>query len=234
MGSDIYLAIVQIIIINLVLSGDNAVVIALACRNLPPKQQNLGILWGTLGAVVLRILLTAIAAVLLTMSYIQFFGGLLLLYIGIKLLKPEDEGENIEAGDSLIAAVKTIIFADLVMSLDNVLAVAAAAGGNLYLLIFGIALSIPIVVFCSKLMITLMDRWPIIIYIGAGVIGHVAGEMLVSDKSPIIQNFVHSFPVVHTVMPWLMVAVVLGVGYWMNKKAAKHKKIDDEGVSVGG
>ncbi|HHT02107.1 MAG TPA: YjbE family putative metal transport protein, partial [Firmicutes bacterium] len=125
MGSDIYLAIVQIIIINLVLSGDNAVVIALACRNLPPKQQNLGILWGTLGAVVLRILLTAIAAVLLTMSYIQFFGGLLLLYIGIKLLKPEDEGENIEAGDSLIAAVKTIIFADLVMSLDNVLAVAA-------------------------------------------------------------------------------------------------------------
>ena len=171
----------SIILANIVLSGDNAVVIALAARSLPPKQQKLAILWGAGAAVVLRIILTIFAVALLTLPWLKIVGSLLLFWIGIKLLVPEEGGDDIDASDNLMAAIKTILIADLVMSLDNVIAVAAAAGGSMTLLILGLAISIPLVVFGATLLVTLMERYPVIITVGAALIGMVAGEMLVTD-----------------------------------------------------
>jgi YjbE family integral membrane protein len=173
----------QIILINIVLSGDNAVVIALAARSLPPKQQKAAILWGSGAAVVMRIILTVFAVALLTLPWLKLVGSLLLFWIGIKLLIPEEGGEDVDASDNLIAAIKTILVADLVMSIDNVIAVAAAAGGSLTLLILGLAISIPLVIFGSTLLLHLMERWPVIITIGGGLLGFVAGEMLVTDPA---------------------------------------------------
>jgi YjbE family integral membrane protein len=182
-----WLALGQIIWINIILSGDNAVVIALAARSLPPVQQKQAILWGSAGAVILRILLTFIAAYLLQWSWVQLVGGLLLLYIGVQLLMEEDDSE--EGGDvktvSFISAVRTILIADLVMSLDNVIAVALAAkiDGvlNYSLLVIGLAISIPMVIFGSQIMIKLMERFPIIIVLGAALIGWVAGDAITHD-----------------------------------------------------
>jgi YjbE family integral membrane protein len=184
-----WLAVAQIIMIDIVLSGDNAVVIALACRNLPAEQRRKGVLWGVAGAITLRVILTAFAAVLLDLSYIKLIGGVLLLWIGVKLLLPEDgHGEGvISAADNLWGAVKTIIVADFVMSMDNVIAVAGAAHGSLGLLIFGLAVSIPLIVWSSQLMLKLMDRFPIIITLGAALLGWVAGSMMATD---------------HAVKPW--------------------------------
>ncbi len=176
-----WVGLAKIIGVNIVLSGDNAVVIALAARSLPPKQQKLAILWGAGAAVVLRIILTIFAVALLTLPWLKIIGSLLLFWIGIKLLVPEEDTDNIDASDNLLAAIKTILIADLVMSLDNVIAVAAAAGGSMTLLILGLAISIPLVVFGATLLVTLMERYPVIITIGAALIGMVAGEMLVTD-----------------------------------------------------
>src|SRR5258707_12449622 len=176
-----WIGLAKIIGVNVVLSGDNAVVIALAARSLPAKQQKQAILWGAGAAVVLRIILTIFAVALLSLPWLKIVGGLLLFWIGIKLLVPEDGDDNINASDHLFTAIKTILIADLVMSLDNVIAVAAAAGGSLTLLILGLAISIPLVVFGATLLVHLMDRYPIIITIGAALIGMVAGEMLVTD-----------------------------------------------------
>ena len=178
-----WIGLAKIIGVNIVLSGDNAVVIALAARSLPPKQQKLAILWGAGAAVVLRIILTIFAVALLALPWLKIIGGLLLFWIGIKLLVPEDGGDDITASDHLITAIKTILIADLVMSLDNVIAVAAAAGGSMTLLILGLAISIPLVVFGATLLVTLMERYPVIITIGAALIGMVAGEMLVTDPA---------------------------------------------------
>jgi YjbE family integral membrane protein len=164
-----------------VLSGDNAVVIALAARSLPPHQQKKAVIYGAGAAIVMRIVLTFFAVQLLTLPWLKLVGSLLLFWIGIKLLIEEDGGENIESSDNLMAAIKTILIADLVMSLDNVIAVAAAAGGNMVLLILGLAISIPLVIFGATLLLNLMERFPIIITIGAALIGMVAGEMLVTD-----------------------------------------------------
>jgi YjbE family integral membrane protein len=176
-----WVGLAKIIGINIVLSGDNAVVIALAARSLPPKQQKLAIFWGAGAAIVLRIILTIFAVALLTYPWLKLVGAVLLLWIGVKLLIPEEEGENVDPSDSLIAAIKTILIADLVMSLDNVIAVAAAAGGSLTLLILGLAISIPLVIFGSTLLLKLMERWPVIITLGAALLGFVAGEMAVTD-----------------------------------------------------
>jgi YjbE family integral membrane protein len=176
-----WIGLTKIIGVNIVLSGDNAVVIALAARSLPPKQQKQAILWGAGAAVILRIILTVFAVALLTLPWLKIVGSLLLFWIGIKLLVPEDGGDDINASDNLMAAIKTILIADLVMSLDNVIAVAAAAGGSMTLLILGLAISIPLVVFGATLLVTLMERYPAIITIGAALIGMVAGEMLVTD-----------------------------------------------------
>jgi len=173
----------KIIWVNLLLSGDNAVVIALAARSLPPKQQKAAVLWGSGAAVVMRIILTIFAVALLTLPWLKLIGSLLLFWIGIKLLIPEEEEENVNASENLIAAIKTILIADLVMSIDNVIAVAAAAGGSMTLLILGLAISIPLVIFGSTLLLHLMERWPIIITIGGGLLGFVAGEMLVTDPA---------------------------------------------------
>jgi len=178
-----WVGLAKIIGVNIVLSGDNAVVIALAARSLPPKQQKQAIFWGAGAAVVLRIVLTVFAVALLTLPWLKLVGSLLLFWIGIKLLVPEEGGDDIDASDNLIAAIKTILIADLVMSLDNVIAVAAAAGGSMTLLILGLAISIPLVVFGATLLVHLMERYPVIITIGAALIGLVAGEMLVTDPA---------------------------------------------------
>jgi len=176
-----WVGLAKIIGVNIVLSGDNAVVIALAARSLPRKQQKLAIFWGAGAAVILRVILTIFAVKLLALSWLKIIGSLLLFWIGIKLLVPEEPGDDVKASDNLIAAIKTILIADLVMSLDNVIAVAAAAGGSLTLLILGLAISIPLVIFGATLLVKLMDRFPIIITLGAALIGLVAGEMIVTD-----------------------------------------------------
>jgi YjbE family integral membrane protein len=178
-----WIGLAKIIGVNIILSGDNAVVIALAARSLPARQQKQAILWGAGAAVVLRIILTIFAAALLALPWLKIIGSLLLFWIGIKLLVPEDEDDNINASDHLLTAIKTILIADLVMSLDNVIAVAAAAGGSMTLLVLGLAISIPLVVFGATLLVKAMERFPIIITIGAGLIGWVAGEMLIADSA---------------------------------------------------
>jgi YjbE family integral membrane protein len=176
-----WIGLAKIIGVNIILSGDNAVVIALAARSLPAKQQKQAVFWGAGAAIVLRIILTLFAVALLTLPWLKLVGSLLLFWIGVKLLIPEDDDAEIEASEHLITAIKTILIADLVMSLDNVIAVAAAAGGSVVLLILGLAISIPLVVFGATLLIKLMERFPVIITGGAGLIGWVAGEMLVAD-----------------------------------------------------
>jgi YjbE family integral membrane protein len=177
----LWTALLKIIGVNIVLSGDNAVVIALAARSLPHKQQNQAIFWGSGAAIVLRILLTLFAVALLALPWLKLIGSALLLWIGIKLLVPEDEDPSVTASDNLLIAIRTILIADLVMSLDNVIAVAAAAGGHWGLMIVGLAISIPIVIFGATLLVKLMERYPVIITIGAALIGFVAGEMAWED-----------------------------------------------------
>jgi len=177
-----WLAVAQIIAIDVVLSGDNAVVIALACRNLSPEQRKKGIFWGVAGAVSLRVVLTTFAALVMNLPWLKLVGGLLLLWIGIKLLLPEDDdGHDINAADHLWGAVKTIIVADFVMSLDNVIGVAGASHGSLFLLLFGLAVSIPLIVWSSQLILKLMERWPVVVTLGAALLGFVAGEMIAAD-----------------------------------------------------
>ena len=181
-SADFWIGLVKIVWINIILSGDNAVVIALAARSLPPAQQKKAVLFGSGAAVLLRIVLTVVAVRLMALPWLQVAGGLLLLWIGLQLLGGDDEG----AGEgkptaSLMVAVRTILIADVVMSLDNVIAVAAAAQGSLALLVLGLAISIPLVVFGSTLMIRLMERFPVIVTLGAALIGWVGGETIVSD-----------------------------------------------------
>lgn len=187
---DFWLAVAQIIMIDILLGGDNAVVIALACRKLPPAQRRLGILWGTAGAIVLRVVLIFFALTLLQVPYLKIVGAVLLLWIGIKLLMPEDDDahNNIQGSDRLWAAVKTVIVADFVMSLDNVIAIAGAAesagGGNeMVLVVLGLVISVPIIVWGSQLVIKLMDRFPAVITAGAMLLGWIAGSMAVGDPA---------------------------------------------------
>lgn len=177
-----WIAVGQIILIDIVLSGDNAVVIALACRSLAPEQRKKGIFWGVAGAVILRVILTVFAALVMNLAWLKFVGALLLTWIAIKLILPEeDDGLDIKPSSHLLGAVKTIIVADFVMSLDNVIAVAGAAHGSLALLLFGLAVSIPLIVWSSQLILHWMERWPSIVMLGAGLLGYVAGQMLLTD-----------------------------------------------------
>ncbi len=174
--------IMQIIWIDLLLSGDNAIVIALACRQLPEKQRKIGMLLGAGTAIALRIIFAIFVTYLLQVPFLKVIGGLLLLWIGVKLaVGEEDSGHNVESSDNLWRAVRTIAIADAVMSLDNVIAIAAASGGNIWLFIFGLLLSIPLIIFGSTLLSTVMDRFPIIIWAGAALLGWIAGEMIVTD-----------------------------------------------------
>jgi YjbE family integral membrane protein len=199
MTASFWLAVGQIIMIDILLGGDNAVVIALACRNLPPKQRTQGIIYGTMGAIVLRVLLIAFALALLAVPYLKIVGALLLLWIGVKLLQPEaEDAHNISSSDKLWGAVKTVIIADLVMSVDNVLAIAGAAQGahqdhQLPLVIFGLLVSIPIIVWGSQLVLKLMSRFPVIITLGAMLLGWIAGQMAWTD--PAIKPYLPASPV---------------------------------------
>jgi YjbE family integral membrane protein len=185
-------ALAKIIGVNIVLSGDNAVVIALAARSLPPREQKAAIFWGSGAAILLRIVLTLFAVALLGLPWLKLIGAALLLWIGVKLLIPEEGGPEVRAGNSIWSAVKTILIADLVMSTDNVIAVAAAAGGDWLLMAIGLAISIPLVIFGATLLVGLMERWPVIITIGAGLLGFVAGEMAWED--PAIASFTMHWP----------------------------------------
>lgn len=177
-----WLAVLQIIAIDIVLGGDNAVVIALACRRLPEQQRKLGIFWGVFGAILLRVVLIFFALSLLTMPYLKIVGAALLVWIGIKLLQPEPEGAHeIDASTTLVGAIKTIIVADAVMSLDNVIAIAGAAKDDIGLVIFGLVVSVPIIVWGSQMVMKVMDRYPVTIAIGAGLLGWIAGDMAVTD-----------------------------------------------------
>jgi len=179
-----WIALLQIIWVNILLSGDNAVVIALAARSLPPAQQKKAIVIGSAAAIVMRIVLTLVAAKLLMLPWLKLIGAVLLVYIGVTLLLPEgDESADEQKYGSLIAAIRTIMIADLVMSLDNVVAVAAAAMGNTTLLVLGLAISIPLVIFGSTLLLKVIERFPLIVWVGAALLGFIAGELLVGDPA---------------------------------------------------
>jgi len=222
----------QIILVNIVLSGDNAVVIALAARSLPPHQQSKAVMWGAGAAVAMRIVLTIIAVELLRWPWLKLIGAVLLLWIAVKLLLPEDGGsEGVDSSDNLWAAIKTILIADLVMSLDNVIAVAAAAKGSITLLVLGLAISIPLVIFGATMLMKLMDRWPIIITIGAALLGWVAGDMAVTD--PVVKDWVDANAAwLHWAAPVAGAVFVVAAGKWLAARAeAGHKEVVDLGES---
>ncbi|KSU81997.1 TerC family protein [Fictibacillus enclensis] len=210
----------EILLINIVLSGDNAVVIALACRNLEERHRNKAIFFGTFGAVFLRVVLTFVAVYLLKIPFLNFVGGLLLLWIAIKLLKGEEEGD-IEANSSLSGAIKTIIIADLVMSLDNIVAVAGAANGNIVLIILGLIISIPLIIWGSQLLMKIMTRFPIIIILGAALLGYTAGEMMLKDKA--VGHYLENIDFnLHLVVPLLLAVLVVVIGKFSGRHAESH------------
>jgi len=216
-NADFWIGLMKIIWINIILSGDNAVVIALAARSLPEQQQRKAIMFGSGAAVVLRVALTVVAAKLLEVSYLQIVGGLLLLWIGAQLLSEEDEEEGGEPTQTTMgAAIRTILIADLVMSLDNVIGVAAAAKGSMTLLILGLAISIPLVVFGSSMMIKLMTRFPIVVTFGACLIGWVGGETIASDVA--LRGFAEANPWLHYTAAAAGALAVLAIGKYFQTK----------------
>lgn len=220
---EFWIALLQIIGVNIILSGDNAVVIALAARSLPLAQQKKAVAWGSGAAVVMRIVLTIVAVELLRLPYLKLVGSVLLLWIALQLLLPEDEGEgHAQAGGNLMSAIRTILLADLVMSLDNVIAVAAAAKGSVTLLVIGLAVSIPLVVFASTLLLTLMSRFPIIITVGAALLGWVAGEMAIGD--PAVKSWIDTNAAyLHYAAPALGAIGVVLFGTWVARRAEARK-----------
>jgi YjbE family integral membrane protein len=221
-------AALQIILIDILLGGDNAILIGLACRNLPPQQRKWGIIWGTAGAIVLRVILIIFAIKLLTLPYLKLAGGLLLLWIGVKLMIGDDgEHDNVKGSDKLLAAIWTIIVADLVMSVDNVLGIAGAAQSanpehQTFLIIFGLLVSIPLIVWGSQIVIKLMDKFPIIIMLGAALLGWLAGGMIATDPA-LVSWFNSLMPMASTVMGALGAAfVVVLAKLLVKRKAATH------------
>ena len=220
-----WMAVGQIILIDIVLSGDNAVVIALACRNLTVDQRKKGIFWGVAGAVSLRVVLTVFAALVMNWPWLKFAGGVLLLWIAVKLMLPEDEaGPDIAPSSHLWGAVKTIVIADFVMSLDNVIAVAGAAHGSLALLLFGLAVSIPLIVWSSQLILHWMERFPVIVLLGAGLLGYVAGQMMFTD--PGFVSFFPPFPEWSGKAAGIVCALlVVLVGRWMEQRILARQDV---------
>jgi YjbE family integral membrane protein len=224
-----WVAVAQIVLIDILLSGDNAVVIALACRNLPQYQRRQGILWGVGGAIALRVTLTFFAVTLLALQYVKLVGALLLFWIGIRLILPQHEtgGHEIKAAGNLMSAIRTIIVADLVMSLDNVIAVAAAARDSIFLLIFGLALSIPLMVWASQFILRLMDRYPIIVAFGGALLGWIAASMAISD--PAIKDALEPYK---SWLTWLapaagaLLVVAIGKAVALRRPPAEKKIID--------
>jgi len=223
-----WVALLKIIWINILLSGDNAVVIAMACRSLPARQRMWGMVLGAGVAVLLRVVFTVVIASLMTLPYLKIVGGIALFYIAVKLLVPEDEGDGeTEAADHLWRAVKMVAIADIVMSLDNVIAIAAAAGDNVALLVLGLAISIPLIVAGAALIMSLLDRFPILIWAGAALLGWVVGEVMATD--PVVHaslsgNFdagtVHNIEIVCGIIGAVLVVAVGGL--WRRSRLAAH------------
>jgi YjbE family integral membrane protein len=231
MSGAFWVSVAQIIAIDILLGGDNAVVIALACRKLPDHQRNKGIAWGVVGAIALRIAMIFFALQLLALPFLKIVGGLLLLWIGVKLMQPEEEDGHakVEGSAHLLGAIKTIVVADAVMSVDNVIAVAGAAKGDLMLVIFGIVVSIPIIVWGSKLVLKLMDRFPVVITFGAALLGWIAGGMLVGDAA--LQDIVDDAPGwLHYATSVVGALIVVAVGAWIAKRQAEEAPLVDLAV----
>jgi YjbE family integral membrane protein len=215
-----WLAVVQIVVVNILLSGDNAVVIALACRNLDERRRRQGIFWGVAGAIVLRIVLTFFAMSLLANPYLKLIGGALLIWIGIRLIADEEaDARDVEASDRLSTAVWTIIVADVVMSLDNVMGVAAAARGSVPLIVFGLALSIPIVVLGSQVIMRVIHHFPVLILAGGGLLGYIAGDMMIEDPIvvPWVVAHMHGYAWIGPVAGAL---IVVAAGMWLTRDGA--------------
>jgi len=218
-------ALIQIMLINVVLSGDNAVVIALACRRLSPRHQKVAFIWGSVGVVILMVALTGIVAYLLTLPYLEIVGSGMLMWIGVKLLIAEDEGDDgkVDQKATLGAAIRTIIIADMIMSLDNVLAMAAAAHGHLWMLFVGLLITVPVILFGSALLMKLMERFPIFVMIGAALIGWVAGEMVISD--PAIKEWIEAHAaILHSVSPIFCAAFVIATGKILERTQARRRR----------
>lgn len=213
-------SILFIIGIDIVLGGDNAVVIALACRNLPTSHRGKAILIGTALAVGLRIALTIVAVYLLTLPYLLIIGSLFLLMISWKLVIEEDNNENIDSNYSFWGAIRTIVVADLIMGLDNVLAIAGAADGKLYLVIFGLLISIPIIVWGSRMILHALNQFPVLIYVGAGILALTSGKMLTS--APELKAFYYTYPSFEAPTHWMMLVIII-TGGWLYKR--KDQKI---------
>ena len=214
---EFWLRLLGISVLNLLLSGDNALVIALAVRALPKRKRVLGQIWGAVGAVVLRLVFVAIVSFLLKIPFLQFLGGVVLVWIAVKLVRPETGGESdVRHGASLWEAVWIIIVADVTMSLDNVLAIAAAAHGDMMLVMFGIGLSLPIVVWGAGILARLMNRWTWIVWLGGGLLGYVAGEMIMEDAM-IARWLGEGAGMLHRPVPIAIGLVVTGIGWWLGR-----------------
>jgi YjbE family integral membrane protein len=218
-----WIAVLEIIAVNILLSGDNAVVIALACRNLSQRQRRAGIFWGVLGAIVLRVALTFFAMGLLVYPWLRLVGGALLVWIGIKLIAQDDGGgHKVKASDRFLTAVGTIVVADLVMSLDNVVAVAAAAKGSLILLILGLVISIPIVIIGSQIIMRLIERFPILVLAGGGLLGYIAGEMAVED--PVVEPWISANAAgLASLTPPVLFGLVVIAGVWLVRRRGRPR-----------
>ncbi len=227
--TDFILPLLNIIFLDLILAGDNAIVIGLAARNLRGDTQKKAILLGTGGAIILRIIATILVVWLLKVPWLLLFGGLLLILIAYKLLTGEsnEEADDIQAGGTLWAAVRTIIVADAAMGLDNVIAIAGAANHNITLVVVGLLISVPIVVWGSTLFIKLINRYPWIIYIGSAVLGYTASTMITGEKK--LEPFFSQHPVFHVLFIVLVIAGILAAGHW--KRHFDHKKVPHSGTS---
>ena len=211
-----------IVLIDISLAGDNALVIALAVRELPPRQQLLGRIWGTVGAVGLRVAFIVAVSLLLSIPLLQLAGGLALIWIAVRLVRPgQGEHGGARQGTSLREAIWIIIVADVTMSLDNVLGVAAAAKGNMLLVVFGVALSLPLVVWGSGLLATLMNRFVWVIWVGGGILGYVAGEMILKDQG-LARWIDHSAPGLG-LLPLVPAAIIVALGWWLNGQVGRKK-----------
>lgn len=222
MDTTFALAVLQIIWINILLSGDNAVVIALACRSLPPHQRKWGVIFGAAAAVLLRIIFTVIVAKLMAIPYLKLIGGILLLWIAVKLLVDETDESDVKESHTIWSAVQTVVIADIVMSLDNVVAIAAAAKGDMSLIVFGLVISVPLIVFGAQLIITLLQRFPVMVWAGAGLLGWIAGELIASD--PFWDKFIgNSKAFEHFIAPGIGVVFVLGLAWLIKQRHAKEE-----------
>ncbi|QRG66027.1 TerC family protein [Brevibacillus choshinensis] len=214
--SAFFSSLLVIITINIVLSGDNAVVIAIACRKLAFAQRKKAILWGTFLAVIVRVIATVLAVYLLKIPYLYLVGGLVLLWISYKLLKEEDEDNQIESSDDMVQAVKTIVVADVMMGLDNVLAIAGAANGNIVLIVLGLIISIPLMVFGSQLILKAMERYTWLVYLGSAVLAWAAANMITNEE--VIADWLLKWAGLETVIKLILVALVLVLGYWQRSR----------------